>query len=40
VTEDDFDTIATKLEAFIEQHGRIKLLEIIEHLEGMEASEG
>jgi len=38
VTHEDFNNIAIQLENFIEKHGRIKLLEVIRTLEGIEAS--
>ena len=38
VTHEDFNNIARQLENFIEKHGRIKLLEEIRTLEGIEAS--
>ena len=37
VTENDFDLISSRLEAFIKHHGTIKLIEIIDHFQGMEA---
>ena len=38
VTHEDFNNIARQLESFIEKHGRIKLIEEIRKLEGIDAS--
>ena len=37
VSTEEFDTIANKLEAFIKRHGHVRVLEIIEDFEGMDA---
>jgi hypothetical protein len=37
VSTEEFDKIAGKLEAFIARHGQIRVLEIIEDFEGMDA---
>lgn len=36
VTSDDFDALAGPLEDFVEEHGKIKLLEIIEDFQGFD----
>ena len=36
VTEEDFDNITSKMEAFIKAHGKIKIIEIIKDLSGFE----
>lgn len=36
VTEHDMDTVIPKLEAFINRHGTIRLVEIIERLDGVD----
>ncbi|MEO0413134.1 MAG: STAS/SEC14 domain-containing protein [Pseudomonadota bacterium] len=36
VTEEEFDAIAPKLEAFIQAHGRIKILEVIKNFTGFD----
>ena len=38
VTHEDFNNIARQLESFIEKHGRIKLIEEIRTLEGIDVS--
>ena len=38
VTLDDFNEIAPKVQAFIDRHGTIKLIEVIEDLKGFEIS--
>jgi hypothetical protein len=38
VLTEEFDRIASKLEAFINRHGQIRVLEIIEDFEGMDAA--
>jgi hypothetical protein len=38
VSTEEFDALATRLEAFIERHGRVRVLEIVEDFEGMDAS--
>lgn len=38
VTKDEFDEIAPKMEAFIEKHGKIKIIEIIEEFSGFDLS--
>jgi hypothetical protein len=37
VSTEDFDSIAAKLEAFIDRHGHVRVLEIIQDFEGMDA---
>ncbi len=37
VSTEEFDRIAGKLEAFIARHGKIRVLEMIEDFEGMDA---
>ncbi|WP_135501047.1 STAS/SEC14 domain-containing protein [Roseovarius aestuariivivens] len=38
VTQDDFDAIASPLQDFIDRHGTIRLIEVIESLTGFDAS--
>lgn len=38
VSTEEFDATATKLEAFIARHGRVRVLEIIHDFEGMDAT--
>jgi hypothetical protein len=37
VSTEEFDKVARKLEAFIERHGEIRVLEVIKDFEGMDA---
>ena len=37
VSTEEFDAVATKLEAFIARHGHARVLEVIEDFEGMDA---
>jgi hypothetical protein len=37
VSTEEFDKIARRLEAFIKRHGHIRVLEVIEDFEGMDA---
>jgi SpoIIAA-like len=37
VSTEEFDRTAKKLEAFIGRHGRVRVLEIVNHFEGMDA---
>ena len=37
VSTEEFDEIAGKLESFIARHGQIRVLEIVEDFEGMDA---
>jgi hypothetical protein len=37
VSADEFDRTAKKLEAFIQRHGRVRVLEVIHDFEGMDA---
>jgi hypothetical protein len=37
VSTDQFDAVASKLDAFIKRHGQVRLLEIIKDFEGMDA---
>jgi hypothetical protein len=37
VSMEEFDRVASKLEAFIRRHGQVRVLEIIEDFEGMDA---
>lgn len=37
VLTEEFDSVASKLEAFINRHGQVRVLEIIEDFEGMDA---
>jgi hypothetical protein len=37
VSTEQFDTVASKLEAFIVRHGQVRVLEIINDFEGMDA---
>src|SRR5262245_6612352 len=36
VSTEEFDKTAKKLEAFIARHGRVRVLEIVNHFEGMD----
>ncbi len=36
VSTEEFDQTAKKLEAFIARHGRVRVLEIVNHFEGMD----
>ena len=36
VTQDDMNVILPKLEAFIARHGKIRIVEVIEHFEGFD----
>lgn len=38
VSTEEFDRIASKLEAFIQRHGQVRVLEIIQDFEGMDAA--
>lgn len=38
VSTEEFDAVATKLEAFMKRYGRVRVLEIVEDFEGMDAS--
>jgi hypothetical protein len=38
VSTAEFDALAVKLEAFIKRHGRVRVLEIVENFEGMDAA--
>ncbi len=37
VSTEEFDAIAKKLEAFIKRHGQVRVLEVIQDFEGMDA---
>jgi len=37
VSTEEFDGVASKLEAFIDRHGKVRVLEIIQDFEGMDA---
>ena len=37
VSTEEFDSVASKLEAFIQRHGQVRVLEIIKDFEGMDA---
>ena len=37
VSTEEFDRVASKLEAFINRHGHVRVLEIIQDFEGMDA---
>jgi SpoIIAA-like len=37
VSTEEFDRVATRLEAFIKRHGRVRVLEIVKDFEGMDA---
>ena len=37
VSTEEFDSAASKLEAFIQRHGQVRVLEIIKDFEGMDA---
>jgi len=37
VSTEEFDGVASKLEAFIDRHGQVRVLEIIQDFEGMDA---
>ena len=37
VSTEEFDNVASKLEAFIRRHGQVRVLEIIKDFEGMDA---
>jgi len=36
VSSEEFDMTAKKLEAFIARHGRVRVLEIVDHFDGMD----
>ena len=38
VSTAEFDSLAARLEAFIARHGKVRVLEIVEDFEGMDAS--
>ena len=38
VSTEEFDALATRLEAFIRRHGHVRVLEIVQDFEGMDAS--
>jgi hypothetical protein len=38
VSTEEFDRVAGKLEAFIDRHGQVRLLEIVRDFEGMDAA--
>lgn len=38
VSAEEFDALAARLEAFIARHGRVRVLEIVDDFEGMDAS--
>ncbi len=38
VTRDAFEQISTQLEAFIIRHGKVRILEVIDHFGGIDAS--
>ena len=38
VSTEEFDGVASKLEAFINRHGQVRVLEIIQDFEGMDAA--
>jgi hypothetical protein len=38
VSTEEFDRVAARLEAFIERHGRVRVLEVIQDFEGMDAA--
>jgi hypothetical protein len=38
VSTEEFDRVATKLEAFIKRHGQVRVLEVIQDFEGMDAA--
>ncbi len=38
VSTEEFDRVASRLEAFIQRHGRVRVLEIVKDFEGMDAS--
>jgi hypothetical protein len=38
VSTKEFDAVAGRLEAFITRHGKVRVLEIVEDFEGMDAS--
>jgi hypothetical protein len=38
VSTEQFDALAGRLEAFIERHGRVRVLEIVRDFEGMDAA--
>ena len=38
VSTEEFDRTAKKLEAFISRHGRVRVLEIVNHFEGMDVN--
>jgi len=38
VSTEEFDALANRLEAFIKRHGRVRVLEIVNDFEGMDAS--
>jgi hypothetical protein len=38
VSTEEFDETAKKLEAFIARHGRVRVLEIVNHFEGMDVN--
>ncbi|HYJ58291.1 MAG TPA: STAS/SEC14 domain-containing protein [Methyloceanibacter sp.] len=38
VSTEEFDSVANRLEAFIARHGQVRVLEIVEDFEGMDAT--
>lgn len=38
VSTDEFDRVANKLEAFIKRHGQVRVMEVIQDFEGMDAA--
>jgi hypothetical protein len=38
VSTEEFDAVASKLEAFINRHGQVRVLEVIENFEGMDVA--
>jgi hypothetical protein len=38
VSTEEFDSVANRLEAFIARHGQVRVLEIVENFEGMDAT--
>ncbi len=38
VSTEEFDKVAAKLEAFIKRHGEIRVLEVVDDFEGMDAA--
>ena len=38
VSTEEFDRVASRLEAFIKRHGQVRVLEVVDDFEGMDAA--